>query len=108
MALGWFLRESGARWTSIELLSCAVEYCRITESTGTKITEVDEAIIDGIQERQRALNAEIEACGLTDVHLVKSVLDGKAICALYEVKPGKILKSLLDELLTFQILQPQA
>jgi len=58
--------------------------------------------------KQTALNAEIEALGLLNVHQVRPVLDGKQICALYEVKPGKLLKPLIDELLTFQILEPQA
>ena len=32
VALGWFLREAGPRWTSIQLLACAMEYCSTFES----------------------------------------------------------------------------
>ena len=45
---------------------------------------------------------------LTNVHQVRPILDGKQICALYEVKPGKLIKPLLDELLAFQMLHPEA
>ena len=39
---------------------------------------------------------------------MRPALDGKQICALYEVRPGKHLKPLLDELISFQIIEPQA
>lgn len=32
VALGWYLREAAPRWTSIQLLSCAIEYCKTFES----------------------------------------------------------------------------
>ena len=58
--------------------------------------------------KYEALNAMIKTIGLTDVHNTRPLLDGKQICALYEIKPGKMIKPLLDELLSFQILQPEA
>ena len=54
------------------------------------------------------MNAKIDDIGLTDVHNTRPLLDGKQICALYEIKPGKMIKPLLDELLSFQILHPEA
>lgn len=32
VALGWFLRESGPRWTSVQLFAAAIEYCTTLES----------------------------------------------------------------------------
>ena len=40
-ALGWFLREAGPRWTSIQLLACALEYCSLFEGQQTRQTEID-------------------------------------------------------------------
>ena len=51
--------------------------------------------------KYEALNAMIKTIGLTDVHNTRPLLDGKQICALYEIKPGKMIKPLLDELLSF-------
>jgi hypothetical protein len=40
--------------------------------------------------------------------LKKPLLDGKAICDIFEVKPGKIMKPLNEELTKFEILNPYA
>ena len=32
LALGWFLREAGPRWTSTQLVGCALAYCKRFES----------------------------------------------------------------------------
>lgn len=42
------------------------------------------------------------------MHAVRPILDGKQICALYEIKQGKHLKPLLDELLEFQMVETTA
>ena len=39
---------------------------------------------------------------------MKPQLDGKQICELYGIKPGKAIKHLIDEQLRFQILHPAA
>ena len=59
-------------------------------------------------EKQSAFNEAISALNLTDIHNVRPILDGKELCTLYGVKPGKLVKPLLDELISFQILHPQA
>lgn len=39
--------------------------------------------------------------GLLGVHNIRSMLDGKDICALYEIKPGKSIKFLIEEQISF-------
>lgn len=107
IALGWFLRSAGPRWPSIQLLGAAHEYCKSVDGQ-SRVAEIDTAMLDAIIAKQAALNAEIENNDLTNIHLVKPLIDGKQICALYEVRPGKLIKPLLDELITFQIFQPHA
>jgi len=58
--------------------------------------------------KQTSLNQFIDASGLTNIHTVKFAIDGKRLCKLYEVQPGPIMKPLLDELFSFQILHPGA
>ena len=53
------------------------------------------------------LNQVITAMNLTDIHAAKPIIDGKEICKLYGIQPGKQLKPLLDEILSLQILYPQ-
>jgi hypothetical protein len=43
---------------------------------------------------------------LADVHTLKPLLDGKQLCDLYSIKPGKALKFLIDEQLRWQIVNP--
>jgi len=42
-------------------------------------------------------NEVVKKVGLHDFHLRKPILDGKAVCDIYEIKPGKIMKPLMDE-----------
>lgn len=56
----------------------------------------------------KALNDAIQRNHLHDIHERKPLLDGKTICELYGIKPGKIVGSLTSELFDFSILQPQA
>ena len=76
--------------------------------TQLRASAIDTDKLSAILAKQRALNEVISAMGLTEVHNVRPILDGKAICALYEIRPGKMIKPLLDELLSFQILHPEA
>jgi len=43
------------------------------------------------------LNALIQQNQLENIHQARSLLDGKDICMIYEIKPGKALKSIIDE-----------
>lgn len=76
--------------------------------TQLRASVIDEDKLSSILAKQSALNGAISAMGLTGVHSMRPVLDGKAICGLYEISPGKLIKPLLDELLSFQILHPEA
>ena len=40
------------------------------------------------------------------MHTLKPLLDGKQLCELYSIKPGKALKFLIDEQLRWQIVNP--
>jgi tRNA nucleotidyltransferase (CCA-adding enzyme) len=46
--------------------------------------------------------------GLGDIHTRKPLIDGKVICQMFDVKPGKIMKPLTEEVMKFQILNPLA
>ena len=53
VALGWYLRETGSRQTSIQLLSCVLEYCRgLDRATMLRDTQIDTTKILTILERQ--------------------------------------------------------
>lgn len=54
------------------------------------------------------LNYMIAEAGLKDFHKQRPLVDGKQICQLYEIKPGKIMKPLMDEVLNYQIEHPYA
>ena len=43
---------------------------------------------------------------MTDVHTLKPLLDGKQICDLYSIKPGKAIKFIMDEELRWQGVNP--
>ena len=45
---------------------------------------------------------------LDDIHTRKGLLSGTQIAEIFDIKPGKILKDLIDELTNFQILFPEA
>ena len=49
------------------------------------------------------LNILIEKTGLKDIHLMKTVIDGKAIQDIYQCKPGKHMKFIIDECIKYQI-----
>lgn len=44
---------------------------------------------------------------LKGVHTMKSLLDGKDICELYQIKPGKAIKFIVEEQIKRQITHPQ-
>ena len=39
VALGWYLRQAGPRWSSIQLLACAMDYCSTFDSLTARRTE---------------------------------------------------------------------
>ena len=62
---------------------------------------VDQSLLDEICSQQLVLNNVIARLSLDQIHTVRPVLDGKQICALYDIKPGKMIKPLMDELISF-------
>ena len=61
-----------------------------------------------VLEHVAILNQQIDKLQLWDIHERKPLLDGKVLCDMYGVKPGKIVKHLVEELFNFSILNPQA
>ena len=57
---------------------------------------------------QTKFNELVKNVGLSDIHNRKSLIDGKMICQMFDVKPGKIMKPLTEEVMKFQILNPLA
>ena len=51
------------------------------------------------------LNELIAKEALAQIHTVRPLIDGKQICELYGIKPGKAIKFIMDEELKFQILK---
>ncbi len=47
------------------------------------------------------LNSIITCENLADMHQVKVILDGKDICDIYGIKPGKAIKFIMDEQLSY-------
>ena len=52
-------------------------------------------------EKMTIFNEMIDEKGLTDFHLRKPLLDGNQICDIVGVKPGKVMKFLIDEVWKF-------
>ena len=113
LELGLFLREAGNRWDSITLLAISQEYFNLhMKSTVDQgdLTEVKNNLVEDRLEdlikKYSHLNYLIEMEGLRGVHIVKPILDGKDICSIYEIKPGKAIKFITEEQIKKQILNP--
>lgn len=89
LEFGTFLRSAGHFWNSTVLLSAAKD---ISEATEQK-TE--------IMDRYEKLNVIIKEAHLDKVHTMKALVDGTNLCSAYDIKPGKILKPLMDEMIAF-------
>lgn len=95
--LGRYLKETGgARWPPVILLANAKMTIQGFKQGNNLAAEIT------------ALNDAINRLQLNDIHERKPLLDGKTICELYGIKPGKIVGSLTAELFDFSILQPKA
>ena len=95
--LGRYLKETGGvRWPPVILLA------------DVKMTTTGFKPGHNLNAEIKALNDAIKRLQLTDIHERKPLLDGKTICDLYGIKPGKIVGSLVSELFDFSVLQPHA
>jgi len=56
----------------------------------------------------KEFNSTLDQLGLSNFHYKKPLIDGKEICTLYQVAPGKIVGHLNNELARFEILNPSA
>jgi len=52
-------------------------------------------------EKMTQFNNTVDRLGLTNIYYKKPLIDGKTLCQMYEVQPGKIMKPLLEELNKF-------
>eukprot|EP00350_Pseudokeronopsis_sp_OXSARD2_P011379 CAMPEP_0170567506 /NCGR_PEP_ID=MMETSP0211-20121228/80525_1 /TAXON_ID=311385 /ORGANISM="Pseudokeronopsis sp., Strain OXSARD2" /LENGTH=127 /DNA_ID=CAMNT_0010888983 /DNA_START=766 /DNA_END=1149 /DNA_ORIENTATION=+ len=109
LEFGQFLREAGQKRQSIFINSLALEYYNLTykvqadnnfKDVSTEFV-VNEDLLKELVQRYVHLNELIKAEKLENVHNWKAIIDGNTLCDLYEVKPGKILKSLLEEQMNF-------
>ena len=99
LELGWYLREFGGRWSQIQLIAAALEYCK--DQQDGSVRQIEGVRLDEIRERQKALSEVVKGLKLEQIHQTKPILTGNQITELYEIKAGKILKSLIDETLSF-------
>lgn len=86
------------------MLALSQEYFNLyykASSPTTSEFDVDEGSLRGLLAKYEHLNRVITQEKLGSVHLVKPVLDGKQICEMYGIKPGKALKGLIEETLRF-------
>lgn len=70
--------------------------------------DISEADLSQLLEKYAHFNRILSHYKFDTIYLVKPMLDGKQICELYGIKPGKAIKFLMDEELKFQILHPEA
>ena len=54
------------------------------------------------------LDATIKSVHLSEVHNMKPLVSGNQLCQEYNIKPGRIMKPLLEEVIKFQIINPLA
>ena len=109
--LGLYLREAGPRWDSIFLIALSQEYFNLYyrgKPMATSEFDINEEHILPLIQKYTHLNSVINTEDLTLVHNMKPQLDGKQICELYGIKPGKAIKHVMEEEIKYQILHPSA
>ena len=72
LELGWYLREFGCRWTQIQLVGAALEYCK--DKPEGSVRQVDDGELNVIREKQMSLNAAIKTHKLENIHQIKPLL----------------------------------
>jgi len=100
LKFGWFLRDSASRWSSLQFLAVAKSMVKDGKVAKGGFA-IDEQSLKDKLFWQTTINKVIKDSSLNDIHTVKPLLDGKQICAIYEMKPGKMLKPLIDETINF-------
>lgn len=113
LEFGLYLREAGSHWNSVFLLAIAQEYFNqhyqsVDPASASSDFDIDHKLMEPLLAKYAHLNDLIAHERLSGVHQTKPLLDGKQICELYSIKPGKAIKGIMDEELQYQILNPQA
>lgn len=112
LALAAALRAIGPHFQAVFLLHTAVTYatsCPLGDSTATPTAkDIDLSALRKILAAHELTVLTIERLRLTNVHALKPLLDGNKIMQLYGCRPGKHLKSLMEECLSYQTLNLDA
>ena len=106
--LALILRKIGPNYASASMLHIASQYERKRPRGPLSHKETNLHTLKQIIEKHIALNRLIEMNRLRDVHLVKPIIDGKALKDLYQCRPGKHMKSFLKEAMEYQLLHLEA
>ena len=113
LELGWYMREAGHRWDAIFMLALAQDYFN-THYKGQDLSKFSSDYDLNLEDLEQLIakythfNSLLKNEHLADMHQVKVLLDGKEICDIYGIKPGKAIKFIMDEQLSYQILNREA
>lgn len=103
--LGVALRDIGSNYGSVSMLTICAEYVNSFPEQNLNQTlshkQVNLENLEIIMQKHQKLNKIIEKVGFRDIHLLKPILDGKSICVIYNCKPGRHMKFIMDECMKF-------
>lgn len=100
--LGIALRNIGPNFASASLLKVAIDYVDANPGELSH-KSVNLEVLSEIIKKHENLNEIINDAGLREVYTLKPMVDGKSIQIMYECKPGKHMKFIIEECLKFQI-----
>ncbi|KAJ1675754.1 CCA tRNA nucleotidyltransferase, mitochondrial [Spiromyces aspiralis] len=92
--LGLSIRSIGKKWRSAVLFSCAVQ------------AALDKQGRDSIVQRHRCLFEKTYEWGLAEVYKMKPIVDGKVAAQLLGIKPGPVIRKILDDVIVWQLGNP--
>jgi len=88
---GHYLRLAQHYWPSLVIFAIAVELMKSEETP------------EDVQNRYKVMNESIHCADYQELHTMKEAIDGKVICAAYEVKPSAIVQPLKHEMICYQL-----
>jgi len=95
------LRDIAANFGSVCLLSICQEFCISNQNPGIDHHLIDLGVLNQTLQKYSNFVKLINDSGLSDVHNLKPLLDGKSIQVIYNCKPGKHMGGLINECLRF-------
>ena len=101
LEFGYYLRQALHHWPSVVIFAMANE---LSENSKQESKETPK----DVQNRYQAMNDSIRENNYHELHTMKEAIDGKALCAAYEVKVGAIVQPLKQEMLLYQLKNPCA